>query len=159
MKISCILPSMNRRTLHEICLPSALNQSSEFHEIFVVFDLPESDLKYNLPKGVKTIFTGGRSGGPAARKLAYSRISGDFVVLLDDDDSLALDFVEKLINFLNQQEVLPSLALPRIRKVWPEGLIPSMWARPYVSGDDMKSDVSLYGQLCMLSCYFTSKSL
>lgn len=142
MKITCIIPSVGRSTLLNICLPSIQEQSVKFDQIIIAFDLP-NDGRIELYEDAEIVYTGGGLGGPAARKLAYKQAIGDFIVILDDDDSLAPDFLENLLSYLNQQEVLPSLVLPRVRKVWPEGLLPNMWARPYVSSDDMKSHADL----------------
>jgi GT2 family glycosyltransferase len=142
MKFTCIVPSVGRSTLNNICLPSVRGQSVKFDQVIIAFDLP-NDTEFELYDDTETVYTGGGLGGPAARKLAYEQAIGDFIVILDDDDSLALDFVENLLRFLNQQAVLPSLVLPRVRKVWPEGLLPNMWSGPYVRGNDVKPDTDL----------------
>jgi glycosyltransferase involved in cell wall biosynthesis len=130
VKISCIIPSTGRQTLEKISLPSVKRQTRKFDQVIVVFDLVENS--HDLSEdGMLILYTGGGLGGPAARKFAYEKAVGDYVVLLDDDDELDSCFVENLEIFLDKASQKPCLVLPRVRKIWPEGKIPSLWVKPY----------------------------
>jgi glycosyltransferase involved in cell wall biosynthesis len=136
VKISCIIPSTGRQTLEKISLPSVKRQTRKFDQTIIVFDLVENS--HDLAEdGMLILFTGGGAGGPAARKLAYEKSIGDFVVLLDDDDELDSHFVENLEIFLDKTLQKPCLVLPRVKKIWPEGRIPSLWVRPYSNSTEL----------------------
>lgn len=119
---------MGRTTLKEAALPSVVAQSKQFSEIIIVFDLPESETLKEAHDNQTVLFTGGNSGGPAARKLAYHYAKGDYIVILDDDDQLDVNFVKNLHNSLQKLDVEPALVIPKVRKIWPEGGIPSIEA-------------------------------
>lgn len=127
MKFSCIIPTTGRQTLKDIALPSALNQSRKFHEIIVVYD-SKPDQSTTYIEDLKYIFTGGNKGGPAARAEAYRVSTGDYIVLLDDDDQLNKNFVEELYIFIKNAPQVPSLIIPNVRVNWPEGKIPTFLA-------------------------------
>lgn len=143
IEFTCIIPSTGRESLRELALPSALNQSYPFIEVIVVFDLPEdSDLRAQY-SDVKVIFTGGNRGGPAARMMAFDLSCGDYVVLLDDDDRLDLDFVKSLALLLEGNNDEPSLIVPTVKKIWPEGCLPNFPAAPPASRKSSSGRVDL----------------
>lgn len=125
MNYTCIIPSTGRTTLRDRALHSVFHQTKPFNEIFVIYDL-QKDPSIVHSEDVEIMFTGGTAGGPAARKQAYAKATGDYVIFLDDDDALSHTFLDHLDLFLHQLFELPSLVLPRVQKIWPEGLIPSL---------------------------------
>lgn len=120
--ISCIIPSVNRSSLFDDCLPSVLAQQYSFDEVIIAFDLPfnQSLHQRSLEYGVNACFTGGSKGGPHARHLAYKILDCDYNVILDDDDIILPDFNTELLKTLRQCIQNPSLIVPSLVKVWPE---------------------------------------
>ena len=134
MRFSCIIPSLARKSLYELTIPSLFSQTRKFDEVIVMFDLPRSDdLKESL-HGVITSFTGGNMGAAATLFQAYAHSTGDYVVLLDDDDVLHTDFLRRMNDFIKVSVDEPALVIPRVRKVWPEGFMPSYWVSAPMSG-------------------------
>lgn len=134
MKFSCIIPSVGRETLISKTIPSVENQTRKFDQIIISFDLnpdcaPDCASHHCVSRHC-VLYTGGGQGGPAARRLAYARAFGNYAVLLDDDDELDPKFLECCVNFLSNNSDEPALLLPRVRKIWPEGMIPSSWEQP-----------------------------
>lgn len=136
MKFSCIIPSLARKTLYELTLPSIFSQNRKFDEVIVMYDLPRSGVVSQSPQGVTASFTGGNKGAAATLVEAYARSSGDYVVLLDDDDVLHTDFLQGMSDFIEFSVEKPALIIPRVRKVWPEGFLPSYWVSPPLSRRD-----------------------
>lgn len=123
MSISCVIPSIGRPELIDVCLHSVFEQTIKFDEVIVVSD--SSDFTCLNMDGVTFLFTGGGRGGPYARDLGYNNSSSDLVVFLDDDDYLAPNFNENLRK-IDIENV--SLIVPNVYKIWTEGRIPAMYS-------------------------------
>src|SRR5690606_29328169 len=131
-KYVCVVPTVGRPELVERCIPSLLAQSMGFLEIIIVSD----DLNYDgkdalsLSKKIKVLHTRGQQGGPAARALGYRNSTADYCVFVDDDDAISVDFLSNLDSAISLQMVDVGIVIPKVIKIWEEGLVPSHQARP-----------------------------
>ena len=94
MKLSIITPSLARPSLRDCCHSVDIQLGAEWEHI-IAFDCAEADLDSDLMFSLahpcrQFLSTGRRYGhyGNAARRLAWEKATGDFVLHLDDDDRL-----------------------------------------------------------------------
>ena len=97
MRISVIIPTHNRSLLLPRALDSVLSQSRQADEVIVVDDGSTDDtaamLRDRYPR-VRYLFQGNR-GVSAARNLGIRAATGDWIALLDSDDSWLPDKLER----------------------------------------------------------------
>lgn len=105
-RISVVIPSYNQAQYLEDCLESAYNQTVSPHEIIVVDDgstdnsLEIAD-RYRFAQfpGIESpvrVVSQVNKGLPSARNTGIMNATGDWVLLLDADDMLKEDAIEKL---------------------------------------------------------------
>jgi predicted O-linked N-acetylglucosamine transferase (SPINDLY family) len=103
-KFSIIIATHDRPTLLNRAIRSIKEQSYHCHQIIVVSDLncPET---YQVAS--KTLQAGdlfvqrlGDPGPSASRNLGMNLVTGDYFIFLDDDDTFRSDFLENLVNQL-----------------------------------------------------------
>lgn len=100
-KVSIIIPAYNVEKYIKKGIESAINQTYRNIEVLVVDDGSEDDtlriaIGYQYDERVK-VFHQSNKGVSAARNLALSMSSGEYVIFLDSDDWLEECAVEKLI--------------------------------------------------------------
>lgn len=107
---SIIIPTYNRPTTVVRALQSVAEQSYKDFEVLVIDDCssnspqtrieefkrknPELDVQYHHQKENK--------GVSAARNLAIKKASGNYIVFLDDDDELPINYLEKSVIVIQQ---------------------------------------------------------
>ena len=104
MKVSVIVPVYNTMKYLEKCLNSLVNQHFSDYEIIVVNDGSPDDSQKVIdnyaekhPNTVKG-FIKENGGLSDARNYGIKKAQGDFIALVDSDDYVSLDFLEKLYN-------------------------------------------------------------
>ena len=93
MKISVIIPSFNRAHLLQRALDSVYSQSFSAHEVIVVDDGSTDDTasKLSAYEGLNVIQLKTNRGVSAARNAGLKRATGEWIALLDSDDTWAPD--------------------------------------------------------------------
>lgn len=104
MKISCIIPVLNRRQLVIKAVSSVLNQSGGFSVEIVVVDDGSSD---GTPESIRSTFpdvvlveTEGGLGPGRARNTGVRESSGNTLMFLDSDDTWLPNHVRSLVSLL-----------------------------------------------------------
>ena len=89
--ISIVIPSRNRKKFIEQLLDDLDKQSQPIHEIIVI---DQSDVPYQLNN---CIYIYQKYTGPCkSRNIGIKNATGDILVFLDDDISIAPDFIDKI---------------------------------------------------------------
>ena len=110
LKASFIVPAYNAEASVARCINSIQNQSYNNFEIIVVDDgsldrtgeiLDEIALKDGRVK----VYHEENRGVSAARNFALKKVTGDVVLFVDADDLLLKEYLEKMINILQQEDV------------------------------------------------------
>lgn len=96
-KVSVIIPAYNAESHIEKAIKSLMNQTFKNIEIIVVNDGSTDKTKEVLEKfnQIKVI-TQLNKGSSQARKVGYEVSSGEYIMFLDSDDFIDLDYIEKM---------------------------------------------------------------
>lgn len=96
-KISIVIPAYNAETHIEKAIKSLLDQTFKNIEIIVVNDGSTDKTEEILEKfnQIKVI-TQLNKGSSQARKIGYEVSSGEYIMFLDSDDFIDLDYIEKM---------------------------------------------------------------
>ncbi|MDB8551676.1 glycosyltransferase family 2 protein [Turicibacter sanguinis] len=103
--VSVIIPTYNSEKYIKRCINSVLCQSWLNFEVLVI-DNGSGDNTLNILKNYKsnyeniTILNESRRGPSYARNLGLRKANGEFVVFVDSDDYLEVDYIQTLINEL-----------------------------------------------------------
>lgn len=127
-KISVVINTLNE----EENLPKALKSVKSFAYEVVVVDMESADNTVKIAKesGAK-VYTHKRTGYvEPARNYAISKISGDWVLILDADEEVPPGLADKLIEIVNQPEA-DYFAIPRKNIVFNKWLRNSRWWPDY----------------------------
>lgn len=101
-KISLLLINFNNYPFIKTCIDSVLNQSLPFDEI-LIFDNGSKDGSVNFLNGLKDVgiyFNKENIGFCSAFNFLYEKSKGDFILLINPDVKLPVDFNEKLKYFI-----------------------------------------------------------
>lgn len=101
MRVSVVIPTIGRESLQR-AVDSVLSQNNVEVDIIVVDDSEEQDI---IIKSTEVLKTGGGRGVSYARNLGIGKSSNEFVAFMDDDDYWNSDHLEKLIFFLNKNQL------------------------------------------------------
>jgi glycosyltransferase involved in cell wall biosynthesis len=100
-KISVVIPTYNRQSLLNRAIGSVLSQtlSSLTLEVIVVDDcsLIPADVSCFNDEGIKLIRMYENTGPQIARNIGIRQATGDWVIMLDDDDELVAGALEKAL--------------------------------------------------------------
>lgn len=96
-KVSVIIPAYNAESYIDKAIESLMNQTFKNIEIIVVNDGSTDKTKEVLEKfnQIKVI-TQLNKGSSQARKVGYEISSGEYIIFLDSDDFIDLDYIEKM---------------------------------------------------------------
>lgn len=103
-KVSIIIPVYNAKDYLERCLDSVCNQTLKDIEIICINDCSTDNSleilkRYALKDSRITIIDCEINGGESkARNLGLERATGEYIAFVDNDDTVDLDFYEKLYN-------------------------------------------------------------
>lgn len=101
MKISVIITLYNVEKYVRQCLDSVVNQSYKDLEIILVDDCGTDNTMHIVScykdERIKVIHHPCNMGAGQARKTGIEAATGDYIITVDADDWLSLDFIEKLV--------------------------------------------------------------
>jgi glycosyltransferase involved in cell wall biosynthesis len=106
-KVSIIIPSFNGQDFVTASILSALNQTYENKEIVVVND-GSTDWTPYVIDGFRykiKIITQENAGLAAARNNGVTHSSGEFLLMLDDDDTIDASYLEKTVPLMEDPKV------------------------------------------------------
>ena len=102
-----IIPVYNVENYIDKCITSVINQTYKNYEIIVINDGSTDNSKEVLKKyeNIKniTIIEQKNKGLSAARNMGIKKAKGDYIVLLDSDDYIEEELLEKLENAINKK--------------------------------------------------------
>jgi len=117
MKISLIIPSYNRSNSLKRALQSVLSQSLLPNEIIVVDDGSSDNtadmLRHDFPQ--VTYLYQANKGVSSARNLGIKHSTGDWIALLDSDDTWLSYKLEKQVNALQKS---PDIKICHTEEIW-----------------------------------------
>jgi glycosyltransferase involved in cell wall biosynthesis len=99
-KITIIIPVYNSAQYIEKCINTVCNQTYSNIEIIVVDDGSNSDTKKKLKElssKIDVLIHQENKGQSTARNVGIENAKGDFIIFVDSDDYVEVDFCEKLI--------------------------------------------------------------
>lgn len=142
--LTVVITTKNRPVFAADAITSVINQTEPAVNIIVVDDGSEQPIEQQLEKRLaeKCTFIRNESsrGVSAARNSGAKSASGEWVLFLDDDDWLSLDYIKELNDFLNTDNPVhfcwPSRTLfdasnsSRIERNAPEALIETEHPNP-----------------------------
>ena len=109
MKFSIIITAYNTENYIEKCLLSVFNQSYQNYEIIFVND-GSTDKTLQIAKKFKNdkmlIINQTNKGISYSRNIAVKKAKGDYILFLDSDDYYELKLLEKLNNFIKNEDVI-----------------------------------------------------
>lgn len=108
-KISVIIPIYNVEKYLSVCLESVINQSYQNLEIILVDDgstdaCPKICDEYAAKDNRIKLIHKKNGGLSDARNIGVKHATGNLISFVDSDDVIALDFYEKLINILEEND-------------------------------------------------------
>lgn len=118
-KISCVIPTKNRKELANKAIKSVLDQTHSNVEVIVVddgsmppFELDQDD-RFDRVKIIRNEIS---VGGAKARNMGLAQVTGDYFCFLDDDDSYLKDKFEVLLEVFKKDPKV-EVAVGEIRMV------------------------------------------
>lgn len=111
IKLSLIIPMYNVESYISECINSIQNQITDEVEVIIIDDGSTDNSKkildeliFNLPKNKAKqfkVFSQKNQGQSAARNLALSKCSGDYIAFLDSDDIIAPKYFDILLSIID----------------------------------------------------------
>src|SRR3990167_5082876 len=106
IKISCIIPTYNKAELcQQRALKSILDQTYKDYEIIVVDDCSPDNTEeiFKNMEGVRYFKTPRNMGVAGARNLGVKQAKGEYIVIVDDDNMLAPQFLEMAVETIERE--------------------------------------------------------
>lgn len=103
MKISVIVPVYNNEKNLKDCIESILNQTYKSFELILIND-GSSDNSLEICEAYKTtdsrivVYNQINSGASVARNLGLRKMSGDYVIFVDADDTIKSNMLSEMLN-------------------------------------------------------------
>ena len=107
MKVSVVIPTLNRGALLREAVLSVINQTHKVHEIIIVDDGSTENIReavYDLNAPLKIIHHETNKGHSAARNTGIKEASGELIAFLDSDDIWLPNKLEVQIPYFNTFE-------------------------------------------------------
>ena len=113
MRVSVVVVNYNGRSVLDACLNSLLNQSRQADELFVVdngsSDGSQREIRDRFP-AIRLIDVGRNLGFAAANNLAIKQVSGDVVLLVNNDTRADPEFVAEMLKPFELRERVGAVA-------------------------------------------------
>lgn len=104
MKVSFILPTKDRPRMLPNMIASVLVQTDPNWEL-IVFDNGETSIENLMPRDRRAYYFRGKASGPAdASRQAMAHATGDIIMPISDDDTIAPDTVETILDRIGDAE-------------------------------------------------------
>lgn len=109
MKYSIVIPVYNVEKYIDKCLKSILNQTYKNFEVIIVNDGTKDNSQKIIDKYVKKdkrfkSYIKENGGLSSARNYGINKANGDYLVLIDSDDYVSLDYLEKINEVLTREK-------------------------------------------------------
>ena len=110
MKYSIVIPVYNVEKYIDKCLDSVLNQTYKNFEVIIVNDGTRDNSQKIVDKYVKKdkrfkSFTKENGGLSSARNYGVKHTTGDYLIFIDSDDFINLDYLEKINEVLDNSDI------------------------------------------------------
>ena len=126
IKVSIVVPVYNTSKYLRKCLDSLVNQSLKDIEIIIINDCSADDSKDILKEykqkydNIILINNKVNKGIGYNRNIGISKASGKYIIFVDSDDYIEYDYVEKLYNYANKNNL--DIAVCDVKKVDDNGV-------------------------------------
>lgn len=109
--VSVIIPIYNGESFIDSCLKSVLHQTYKNVEIILINDGSKDQSLNKLKEYAKTykniILISQKNGGASsARNAGIKKASGEFLLFIDVDDTVSLEYIETLVKHIKDNDVL-----------------------------------------------------
>ena len=114
--LSVVIPTCDREDMLSESLACVLSQSILPDEIIVVNNGVKGLTTTNFPDRVRVVDIMPYAGASQARNFGAVMASGEYIAFLDDDDLWEMEYVQKAVNLIIQQQ-FPDCVLTRLDKL------------------------------------------
>ena len=105
--ISVVIPVYNREKYIKECIDSVLNQTYQNFEIIIVDD-GSTDKTVEIIESINDerikLFKNNHLGVSEATNFAFKQINGEYIALLDSDDTMISDRLEYQFNYMENNQ-------------------------------------------------------
>jgi FkbM family methyltransferase len=126
IKISIIIPTYNRNELLKECLNSVLNQNYDNMEILVCHDGEWIEQPQIVDNRIQYLHTDSwiKDLGATQRNYCLQRITGNYVLFLDDDNVLYPNYINKMVSEINDNTGMIVCRIHFNDKEWNNYILP-----------------------------------
>lgn len=137
--ITVIVPSYNVEKYIKKCLESIINQTYQNLEIIVVNDGSSDDTLETIENITKldkriNIINQENKGLSAARNIGIKKATGEYIILVDGDDSVEKNFIASLVEGVKKEN--SDIAVCGFNTVWKERTICEHSINKTISGEE-----------------------
>lgn len=107
--VSIVIPIYNGEKYIDKCLLSIINQTYKNYEIILIDDESNDDslkimTKYSKKYSFVKIFKQKNTGQAIARNRGIEYSNGDYIMFIDQDDYIDVDYIEKFVNYISKND-------------------------------------------------------
>ena len=167
IQISIIMPAFNASKYIRPAIQSVLNQTYENWQLVIVDDGSTDDTLQiaqecaasDSKNRIVVVHQENSGTAAAARNTALEYVTGDYVQILDSDDYLSTDCLQKYVDIMQREDEPPTIILPIALSVRDDGQVlreishVSKYVGQVISGEkafEMSLDWTIHG--CMYVC-------
>lgn len=167
IRISIIMPAYNASKYIRVAIQSVLDQTYENWQLVIVDDGSKDDTlqiaqEYaasDSKNRIMVVHQENSGTAAAARNTALEYVTGDYVQILDSDDYLSTDCLQKYVNIMQREGEAPTIILPVALSVRDDGQVlgeishVSEYVGQVISGEKafkLSLDWTIHG--CMYVC-------
>lgn len=166
IQISIIMPAYNASKYIRPAIESVLVQTYENWQLVIIDDGSTDDTlqiaqeyaTLDEKKRIVVVHQENSGTAAAARNTALEYVTGDYVQILDSDDYLSTDCLQKYVDILQREDESPTIILPIALSVHDDGHVlreishASEYVRQVLSGDEafeLSLDWIVHGWMCV----------
>lgn len=131
IRISIIMPAYNASKYIRVAIQSVLDQTYENWQLVIVDDGSKDDTlqiaqEYagsDSKNRIMVVHQENSGTAAAARNTALEYVTGDYVQILDSDDYLSTDCLQKYVNIMQREGEAPTIILPVALSVRDDGQV------------------------------------
>lgn len=160
------MPAFNASKYIRSAIESVLDQSYENWQLVIVDDGSKDDTleiaqeyaESDSKKRIMVVHQENSGTAAAARNTALEYVTGDYVQILDSDDYLSVDCLQKYVEIMQREEEPPTIILPIALSVRDDGLVlreishVSEYIGQVLSGEvafDLSLNWTVHGCMCV----------